>query len=175
MADSSLRAGHQSGIPAPVRQYQGRRAGIVTRVVANAVDLGVVIAIVGAIYALIAATAFLLRPRTFQWPTGLGWGIPVIGVVIVIPYLTLSWFITGRTYGDTLLGVRVVNHRGERMGIASAVLRAVACTLFPIGLFWIVISPENRSLQDIVLRTAVIYDWAPRPATAGTQGARVQQ
>jgi uncharacterized RDD family membrane protein YckC len=147
----------------PARQYQGRRAGVVTRIVASAVDLGVVTAIVGAIYALIAAVAFLLHPRSFHWPTGLGWSIPVIGFLILVPYLTLSWSTTGRTYGDALLGLRVVNYRGERIHIASAALRAVACTVFPIGLLWIAISPANRSLQDLVLRTSVIYDWIPRP------------
>jgi uncharacterized RDD family membrane protein YckC len=166
MADGTLHAGHPSAIPLPARQYQGRRAGVVTRVVANAVDLGVVIAIVGAIYAVIAATAFLLHPRSFHWPTGLGWSIPVIGFVVLVPYLTLSWCMTGRTYGDALLGLRVVNYRGERMRIAGAALRAVACTVFPIGVLWIAISPANRSLQDLVLRTSVIYDWTPRPTIA---------
>lgn len=156
-----------------MRRYQGRCAGVVTRVVANAVDLGVVIAIVGAIYLLIAAIAFLLRPRTFQWPAGPGWGVPATSVVILVLYLALSWFISGRTYGDTLLGLRVVNHRGEGLGIAAAVLRAAACTVFPIGLFWSVVGSKNRSLQDIVFRTEVIYDWAPRPAAAGTRRARV--
>jgi len=32
----------------------------------------------------------------------------------------------------------------------------------PDRLFWCAISKENRSLQDLVLRTSVIYDWEIR-------------
>ncbi len=160
---ASEHAAHLSSIPTPARPYQGRRAGIVTRLLASIVDVAVVIAILGAIYGAIVAVAFLVNPRSFHWPAGLGWSIPVIGLVVAVPYLTLSWCTTGRTYGDTLLGLRVVNYRGERMQIPGAALRAVACTLFPIGVLWIAVSRANRSLQDVVLRTSVIYDWAPRP------------
>jgi len=30
---------------------------------------------------------------------------------------------------------------------------------FPVGVFWVVLSPERRSVQDVVLRTVVVYDW----------------
>jgi uncharacterized RDD family membrane protein YckC len=136
---------------------------MVTRTAANTVDLLVAVAIVAAIYVAIAAVGFLLNPRSFHWPGGFGWSIPVIGFAVVMPYLTLCWRITGRTYGDALFGLRVVNFKGERLHIARAALRAFACTVFPIGLLWIAISPVNRSLQDLVLRTSVIYDWVARP------------
>lgn len=38
-------------------------------------------------------------------------------------------------------------------------MRALACALFPIGVLWVAVSRENWSLQDVVLRTSVIYDW----------------
>ena len=99
-----------------------------TRVAANIVDLVVVIVILGAIYGAIAGITFLVHPSSFRWPSSLGWSIPVVGFVIVIPYLTLSWCATGRTYGDALLGLRVVNYRGGRLRIPGATLRAAACT-----------------------------------------------
>jgi hypothetical protein len=34
----------------------------------------------------------------------------------------------------------------------------VLCTLFPIGLVWVLVSGENRSVQDVLLRTSVVYD-----------------
>ena len=37
--------------------------------------------------------------------------------------------------------------------------QAVFCTAFPIGLYWAVVSPTRRSIQDTVLRTQVLYDW----------------
>ena len=161
-ADEPGRVGHPSPVPAAARPFQGRRAGIVTRVAANTVDLVVVIVILCLIYGVIAGIGFLLNPSSFHWPSSLGWTIPVIGFVIVMPYLTLSWCATGRTYGDALFGLRVVNYKGERLRIAGATLRAAACTIFPIGLLWVAVSPANRSLQDVLLRTSVIYDWTPR-------------
>jgi hypothetical protein len=50
-------------------------------------------------------------------------------------------------------------------------VRAVLCVGFPIGLFWAVVSVTGRSLQDTVLRTRVVYDWAirgPGSAAVGT-------
>jgi uncharacterized RDD family membrane protein YckC len=31
--------------------------------------------------------------------------------------------------------------------------------VFPIGLMWVLVSSRNRSVADIILGTAVIYDW----------------
>ena len=30
----------------------------------------------------------------------------------------------------------------------------------PVVLFWVIISRENRSAADVLLRTSVVYDWA---------------
>lgn len=151
-----------SPVPVQAREYQGRRAGVVSRFVASFVDGLVVVAIVALIYVAIAAFGFLMHPRSFHWPQGLGWSLPLIGFVIVVPYLALSWAATGRTYGDALLGLRVVNWRGGRLRLAGATLRAVLCAAFPIGLVWVAVSHTNRSAQDVLLRTSVIYDWSPR-------------
>jgi hypothetical protein len=39
---------------------------------------------------------------------------------------------------------------------------------FPIGLLWVAVSRENRSAQDLALRTSVIYDWQLWNGRAGT-------
>jgi hypothetical protein len=31
--------------------------------------------------------------------------------------------------------------------------------VFPIGVLWVAVNRENRSVQDIVLRTSVVYEW----------------
>ena len=69
---------------------------------------------------------------------------------------------TGRTYGDHQLGLRVVSFRGGPLRWPGAFIRAVFCSLAPIGVYWAVLSPTNRSVQDGVLRTSVIYDWTVR-------------
>jgi uncharacterized RDD family membrane protein YckC len=62
------------------------------------------------------------------------------------------------------MGLRVVNFRGQRVRWAGAVLRAAFCVTVPIGLFWAILSPRDRSIQDVVLRTSVVYDWSARAA-----------
>jgi len=55
--------------------------------------------------------------------------------------------------------VRVVNYKGAKLRWVGAFVRALFCTIFPVGLFWVIVSSSNRSVQDVVMRTNVIYDW----------------
>ena len=73
-------------------------------------------------------------------------------------YFAVTWGVVGGTYGDRLLGLRVTDDRGTRLGWGRCVVRALLCTVFPIGLLWVLVSRENRSVQDVVLRTSVVYD-----------------
>jgi uncharacterized RDD family membrane protein YckC len=66
--------------------------------------------------------------------------------------------VVGGTYGDRLLGLRVTDGRGARLGWGRCTARALLCTGFPIGLVWVLVSKENRSVQDVLLRTSVVYD-----------------
>lgn len=150
-------------VPQEARPYQGRRAGIVTRILANAIDLAVVVAAVFAAYLGWAAILFLVRGRDFHFPTATFAALFTLGAVLLVVYLAVSWASTGRTYGDQVLGLRVVNHEGRRMRFLGALLRAAFCAVFPIGLGWAAFSRQNRSVQDLVLRTSVIYDWENRP------------
>lgn len=149
------------GVPNRALEHQGRRAGVVTRVAASFIDLLVVIAIVVAIYAGFAALSFLLDPTSFHWPERLGQSVPVSGFAILTPYLALCWSTTGRTYGDALLGLRVVDSKNRKLRLARAFVRACLCAMFPIGLFWVIVSRTNRSIHDLITRTSVIYDWNP--------------
>jgi uncharacterized RDD family membrane protein YckC len=139
---------------------QGRRAGLVTRGLANVLDLLVVVGLLAAGYAAVAALRFLLGPSTFRFPApGVDLLLALAGVVTAV-YFTVSWATAGRTYGDAILGLRVVNAGGESLGWTGAALRAALCVLLPIGLLWVLVSSGNRSVQDVVLRTSVIYDWS---------------
>jgi hypothetical protein len=60
-----------------------------------------------------------------------------------------------------------VGWRGERLRFAGALVRALLCALVPVGLLWVAVSRENRSAQDVLLRTSVVYDWQPRGAGPG--------
>lgn len=154
--------GSVSAVPREARRYQGHRAGLVSRLLAAVIDLGVTLAALVAIYAGSAALLFILNPRSFEFPSLsllLDW---VLGMAVLAVYLTAAWSTTGRTYGQHVMGLRVVNLHGGRLRVIGAFLRAVFCVFFPVGLFWVAVSRENRSLQDLVLRTSVIHDWLVR-------------
>jgi uncharacterized RDD family membrane protein YckC len=89
----------------------------------------------------------------------------LLGVAVV--YLAVAWATTGRTYGARLLGLRVLSVGHGLLGWTRSVLRALACVLLPVGLLWCGVSVTRRSLQDLVLRSVVIYDEHPFLADPG--------
>ena len=78
--------------------------------------------------------------------------------LVATVYLTIAWATTGRSYGATLLGVRVLARSRRRLGWIRSMLRAVICVVVPIGLLWTAISPTRRSWHDILVGTVVVYD-----------------
>jgi len=164
MTEASAARRQRVDVPQVARDFQGHRAGIVTRCLAAAADLGVVVAFLLAVWVGWAGARFLLDPKGFTWPA------PPVGFVladwyvVATLYLTFAWATSGRSYGAHLLGLRVVNFRGRRMSWPGALARAAFCVAFPIGLGWILASRGNRSVQDVVLRTSVVYDWSAAPA-----------
>lgn len=176
MSDTSV-----SPVPREARPYQGKRAGVVTRMVAAAIDGVVVTILLLTGYAAFSITIFLIDPRNFRFPdVGLLFSLTSAFCVLVV-YQALAWWLVGRTYGGRVMGLRVVSFRGRRQRLSGALVRSLFCAVFPIGLLWVAVSRENRSVQDMVLRTSVIYDWQPkapqppgpggdeRPGTADTQ------
>jgi len=141
---------------------QGERAGLASRSLASVVDVGAaaVVPIVG--YAGAAAVELLAHPRHFTAPAPSLTQILTVAVIAAVGYLTVCWTWTGRTYGARLLGVRVVRSDGRHLHAFRAFVRAVICVAFPIGLAWCAVDMRRRSVQDLLLRTAVVYDW-PEP------------
>ena len=163
-----------SPVPREARPYQGRRAGVVTRLAAAVIDGLVVCLVLAAGYAVLAGALFLIDPRGFTFPEpGVVFSLAA-GFGVAFVYLSVAWWTTGRSYGGLVMGLRVVGFRGGNMNLAGAVLRALFCVSFPIGLLWAALSHENRSVQDVVLRSSVIYDWhrtaSAAPPRPGAQG-----
>lgn len=155
-------------VPWEARAFQGQRAGIVTRTLANIVDFAVMVGALVGCYATWSVVRFLSNPARFTFPAPPFLALLACGAGVLLVYFTTAWATTGRTYGDHLLGLRVVNFRGEPMRWAGAAVRAGFCVILPLGLYWAVVSPTNRSLQDTALRTSVLYDWAARRRTSPT-------
>jgi uncharacterized RDD family membrane protein YckC len=78
--------------------------------------------------------------------------------VLASGYFTVAWATSGRTAGSVLLGLRVLSARRRLLGWPRAAGRAALCVLFPIGLLWAAVSASRRSVQDLLVRTVVVYD-----------------
>jgi len=150
-------------IPQEAREFQGQRAGLVSRAVAASIDLGVVVLMLLVGYLVVVVALFLLPPRGLQLPVPPLWLDLVAAHVVLTLYLSVSWHRGGRTYGDLVMGLRVVNRRTRDPGLVTALLRGALSVVFPLGLAWVALSRQNRSIQDVVLGTSVIYDWTLRP------------
>ena len=142
---------------------QGHRAGFISRLAADAVDLGVVwaIGLSGLLFA--GVVRYLVAGRPFELPVLPSWQPPAGGALIAIAYLTFGWASTGRTVGKQVAGLRVVGRSGGLLSTGGALLRAVLYVVFPAGLLWILVSHRNASVQDLLVGTAVIYDWHYHP------------
>jgi uncharacterized RDD family membrane protein YckC len=150
---------------------QGSRAGFVSRFAADAIDLVLVLAFVGAGYLGIAAVRFLIAPRRFTWPViGTFW-LATAWWLLLIVYLAVSWSGIGRSFGKQLMGLRIERVNGASVGFGRALTRAALCAAFPVGLVWSIFSRQNASLQDLVTGTKVVYDWRPQISFPNGTGA----
>jgi uncharacterized RDD family membrane protein YckC len=143
------------------RELQGKRAGIASRVTADAIDWGIVVAIYVGILLAIALAEYFVGSGQFDVPR------PPAGVtlasewVIAVLYLTAGWTGTNRTVGKSVLGLRVVTNRGQPLRPRRAFFRALICaTLGAIALGWVIVSRRRAGIHDIAMRTSVVYDWS---------------
>ena len=134
-----------------------RAAGIVSRGTAAVVDLGVLLVLIGLIYVGLVLTRLALNPSAFTFPNISALFSTSITFVVAVLYLAVCWAVSGCTAGAVVMGLRVTDRRGERMPPVRALLRAVACVVFPVGLAWVAFDSQRRSLQDLVLRSRVVY------------------
>ena len=159
--------------PSATGSTRMRNAGVVTRVLAACVDLLTVVAATILLDLGAAGVRFVWSPVTFRWPQP---GVAVSGLVVIgvgVLYLSVAWATTGRTYGERLLGLRVLSRRHTLLGWTRAIARAITCVIFPVGLVWSAFSAHRHSLQDVVFRTVVVYDTEPYryPGGPGTAAA----
>ena len=150
-------------VPAEARGIQGHPAGLISRTIANILDLGLVFAFVAGTYVAWAGVKFLWQGREFTRPTpGFARAFAFMTVVHVV-YFAVAWTTSGRTFGNRLMGLRVVGRSGRTLALGWASIRALLCVYFPFGLLWAGIDRRHRSVQDLILRTSVIHDWLTRP------------
>ena len=138
-----------------------RAAGIITRGLAAVIDLLVVLLMLSGLYGGLILVRLVHSPAAFSLPSLNAVFSTLVTFVVAVLYLTACWTVSGSTAGAVTMGLRVVGRRSQRVHLPVGLLRAIGCVLFPIGLLWVVIDRQRRSLQDIVFRTRVVYS---RPA-----------
>ncbi|MGZ4775499.1 MAG: RDD family protein [Oryzihumus sp.] len=163
--------GGVSPVPHEARPYQGRPAGLVTRVLGSAIDGVVVCVALVAVYVGFNALRFVLDPLGFSFRGVSALFSVVAFLTVLVLYLTVAWATTGRTYGSHVMGLRVLTREGLRLPLTRALVRALLSAFFPIGLLWCA-GRHRRSIQDVVVRTVVLYEWLPGhdPADPITRG-----
>ena len=134
-------------------------AGIASRAAANIIDFTVTAALLAAGYVGYATLRFLLHPRSFTFPAPSLQFVIIAGSTVAGLYFAACWATTGRTYGALVLGLRVVSRGRSHVRPLIAILRAATCVILPVGLVWSGVDGRRRSVQDIVFRTTVVYDW----------------
>jgi len=149
---------------AEARALQGHRAGFASRVVADVLDLGVAWLLGLSVLGTAGVVSYLLTGPPLHLPVLPNWLDATVGATIAVGYLTFSWAATGRSVGKQVAGLRVADRAGRRLSLWRSFARAVLYVLFPAGLLWVLASRRNASLQDLIVRTVVVYDWAYHPA-----------
>lgn len=148
-------------IPEDAREFQGERAGFWTRFLASAIDIALVALLMMGIWLGIEILQLIFTPGVEVNPPRAA-TLVLWGYAFTTLYWMVAWATTGRSLGAWAMGVRVVNRKGERLSWPIALARSAFSVGFPIGLGWALVSRRNRSVQDVVLRTIVIYDWSLR-------------
>ena len=132
-----------------------------SRSLAAILDLLITVVAVLLVYLGTGAISFVLRPRAFRWPDPGALTLGGAWWVLLVAYLTFSWTVSGRTIGAQVMGLRVMDPSGKRLGSPRAFLRAVLCAAFPLGLLWCAIDRRGRAIHDLLVRSRVTYDWIP--------------
>ncbi len=146
---------------------QGHYAGVASRLVAFAIDIGAV----WLLYTLGAAAVSLASQLIVGHPLTLGHHQAVAAIVLVgwgFVYFSYQWALSGKTIGMALFGLQVVRADGQPASPRQAVLRTVllpfSFVLGGIGVVMVLVQRQRRALHDLAAGTAVVYAWDARAA-----------
>jgi uncharacterized RDD family membrane protein YckC len=150
------------------------QAGLATRLVAFAIDFGLLFAV----YSL--ASGVIASVVSFSFGSHLSLaGAIALGVIAYLlggAVLVLFWSLGGQTPGMRFLSIRLIQEGSREVSLGRAVKRLFALVLallpFGLGYFWILRNPSRHAWHDTMTGTEVVYDQAQRaPYVAAQHGA----
>ncbi len=142
------------------------QAGLATRAVAGAIDLGLLFAA----YSLISSVVASLVAAVFGQPLSLAAIIILacLGLIVGGGIFAAFWALAGQTPGMRFLAIRVIHHGSRHITFGCALRRvlAVIVSLIPLGLGYLAVlrDPRRRAWADRMTGTEVIYDTVARSA-----------
>lgn len=142
------------------------QAGLATRTIAAAIDLGLLFA--G--YSLISGVLASLFTNVFGGsPSPIVVGVfTALGFIVGAAIFASFWALAGQTPGMRFLAIRLTYHGSRRVtfGCANRRVFAVILSLLPLGLGYLAIlrDPRRRAWADRMTGTEVIYDDVLRSA-----------
>ena len=149
-------------------EAETNQAGLVTRVAAFAIDLGLLVgflSIVSGLFASIIPTVF--GDRTDGFSAAAVAGLTLAGLLFGGGVFVTFWTLIGQTPGMRFLGIRLRRGGSNEIPFRYALRRALAIplSLLPLGLGFlaILVSPRRRAWHDLIAGTEVIYDEASAP------------
>ncbi|MEZ5380407.1 MAG: RDD family protein [Microthrixaceae bacterium] len=146
---------------------QGHYAGPVTRLVAYALDQGIVTGIFTLSLALLGFAVDLVTGGevSLSLPAAV---LTVAYALWWLAYYAYPWAVSGKTLGMAIVGIRVVSEDGDDLGPKAAILRAITLPLgfltLGLGFLWALVDVRRRALHDRLAHSAVVYDWDARAA-----------
>ena len=148
---------------ARAREMQGKRAGFVTRLLAIAVDVGIVFVLYLTVLFGYAVLRFLVSSQPLKLPNPETWVRIAVICAVAFFYLVSAWSSTGRTIGAQVFGLAVVTDHGAPLSYGRAAARALICiAIGEWSLLWSLVSRKNAAIHDLICHTAVVYDWRGR-------------
>ena len=142
------------------------QAGLATRAVAAAIDLGLLFAA----YSLISSVVASLVAAIFGQRLSLAAIVilAILGLIVGGGTFAAFWALAGQTPGMRFLAIRLTQHGARDLTFGCAVRRvpAVILSLIPFGLGYLAVlrDPRRRAWADRMTGTEVIYDSVARSA-----------
>ncbi len=165
------------------QDIETRAVGLITRLTAAAIDVGLLVGAFSIISGLLAS----IVPVAFGSDTGLSFvGAIIVGLIGLLAggaVFVTFWSLVGQTPGMSFLGIRLEADGRPDIGFRRAVRRlfAVPLSVIPFGAGYIAIifSSERHAWHDNIAGTEMVYDessapWStePREPAYGEQPAR---